>query len=720
MKKIFEKIKSFLKNKIARRIAIFLAIFTTIVVVETTAFNYRSYQDRGVKYDVDIANVIVSNATKTLDKTDDGAYTYVMNTSKLPTFLVNFSETKDVNTVYFDINFADEAAYRYMFNVRGYYNEDGHAASVSSSYDFEIIPGDEHTKYFVTEFNHSISRLEITMLNVGNYGSGSNHDFKFTFGHLGINHRIKFHFSWARVLLLLGAASILFFPICLFRDRKEQTGKPWKKIILETLMYVIPIAIVVALFAIYGHFANEFCSKDSGTQISKELVDAFMKGHVYLDEKPSEALMALSNPYDPNMRGGVSYLWDHLYYNGKYYSYYGITPVFLLFLPFRLIFGQYLYDAYGVLFFTVIGVVFMTLAYNRMLKILFKDKPLPLAVKYTLYGLLFLGSGCLFNLTRPYFYEVSTSSAYMCMMIMLYHLVSGGILFKKEDKKHFTYHLVFASLWGALAVLARATMALYAICHLVYLGFYFFKNRKEMQKKDIVLFFVCSLVPYTIFGSIQCIYNYLRFGSFFDFGIEYSLTIADFKNMPFHFGNVLTSLYNFLFGLPIPTANSYFMYGANIHFGGAYYFFETSSSIGLFIRMPILWLIFILPFMDKATGKERLEHLFLRWLPCVIIPFIQVAITWQSGYATRYFSDFAWPMMFFAILLVAKQYNKTENESAQRGIFGLLVGNLLFSSFVTICVIFVYVPMLTHHAGALDWAYTRFYYHLGHELNFWR
>lgn len=718
MKAFIEKIKSFFQNKLARRIAIFLAIFASIVVIECTAFNYRTYIDRGAKQDIAVTEVTTNHATRTTDKTEDDKYIYTMNTKDWPTFIVSFSEQTEVKTIYFDINFDDVAAYRYMFEVKGYYTENSKAGSVDSTNQLEIIPGDEHTKYFVTDFNHAVNTIHIRMLNVGNYGSNEN--LKFSLGKVGINYRIPFHFSWARVLLLLGAASIIFFPVCLFRDRKEQTGKPWKKIILEALMFVIPIAIVVALFAMYGHFENAFCSKDSGTQISKELVDAFMHGHVYLDEKPSEALMALSNPYDPNMRGGVSYLWDHLYYNGKYYSYYGITPVFLLFLPFRLLTGQYLYDAYGVLLFTIIGVIFMTLSYNKMLKLLFKDKPLPLAIKYTLYGLLFLGSGCLFNLTRPYFYEVSTSSAYMCMMIMLYHLVSGGILFKKEDKKYFTYHLLFASLWGALAVLARATMALYAACHVIYLAFYFFKNRKEMAKKDIVLFFVCSLAPYAVFASIQCIYNYLRFGSFLDFGIEYSLTIADFKHMPFHFGNVLTSLYNFLFGLPIPTANSYFMYGANVRFGGAYYFFETSSSVGLFIRMPILWLIFVLPFIKPATMKERMEHLVLRWLPCVIVPFIQVAITWQSGYATRYFSDFAWPLMFFAILLVAKQYTITGSERLQKTIFGVLVGNLLFSSFVTICVIFVYVPMLTHHAGALDWAYTRFYYHLGHELNFWR
>ena len=209
MKKLFEKIRSFLKNKLARRIAIFLAIFTTIVVVECTAFNYRSYIDRGQKFDVDISGLVVSNVTKNVSESTEDKYVYTMNTSKMPSFMVNFIDVKEVNTIYFDINFEDEAAYRYMFTVNGYYNEDGHTGYVSSSCDLEIIPGDEHTKYFVTDFNHPISRLEIKMLNVGNYGSGSNQDFTFSIGKLGLNYRVKFHFSWARVLLLLGAASIL-------------------------------------------------------------------------------------------------------------------------------------------------------------------------------------------------------------------------------------------------------------------------------------------------------------------------------------------------------------------------------------------------------------------------------------------------------------------------------------------------------------------------------
>ena len=698
---------------------ILLGIIATVLILECTAFNYRAYPNRGEISDYPASGLIMHNADDTGVKDDNGKEKYQISENNKPYIYLEFEEQKMVNTVYVDFDFYSNDQYRYAFNIRGWYHEESRLCSVDSSYELEVIPGDEYTKYFLTDFNHAVDRLQISLVSVGNYGDKVA-GLEFGFGGIGINHKMPFHFSLARVLLLSATSGAICLLAFLFIDRKEIIKKPLRYIIADIFVYALPIIVLVMIFAFYGNFTYKLASATDGTQISKELVDAFMKGHLYLDAEPSESLKALSNPYDYNLRWGVDFLWDHLYYNGKYYSYYGIAPVFLLFLPFRLIFGKYLYDAYGVLLFSIISLIFMALTYENMLKLLYKDKPVPRAIKYPLYWLLALGCGILFNVERPYFYEVSTSAAFMCMMIMLYHLTQGGILFNKEDKKYFYYHLFFASLWCALGVLSRATMALYALCHLIYLGFYYYKHHQEMDKKANILFFALSLSPYLFFGLIQGIYNYLRFGSFLDFGIEYSLTIADFKNMPFHFGNVITSVYNFLFGLPVPTSTYFFMYGSNLHFGSGFYYFETYSSVGLFFRMPILWLIFVLPFINPASGKERLKNLVLRWLPCVIIPFIQVCITWQSGYATRYFSDFAWPLSFFAVLLIIKQYQLTESERAQKGWFIFLVANILFSSFVTFDVILVYVPMLTHHYGEVHYAYTRYYYHLGHELVFWR
>ena len=264
-------------------------------------------------------------------------------------------------------------------------------------------------------------------------------------------------------------------------------------------------------------------------------------------------------------------------------------------------------------------------------------------------------------------------------------------------------------------------MALYAAVHVGYLIYYFIRNMKTMNKKQIILFFVLSLVPYAIFGSIQIIYNYLRFGSFFDFGIQYSLTIADFKNMPFHFGNVLTSLYNFLVAPASVGTNPFFVWGNCSRFGSAYYFFETGATIGLFYRMPIIFVLCVLPFLLKYSKKERIEHIFTRWLPCVIIPIIQVAITWQSGYAIRYYSDFSWPILMFAIFTLIRFYDENiQNEGAEKVTFVILIIHLVFSFLITFTMIGMYVPMLTHYNGTNHPAYTARYYRFGRELTFWR
>ena len=38
--------------------------------------------------------------------------------------------------------------------------------------------------------------------------------------------------------------------------------------------------------------------------------DAFLKGQLHIDYKPSDELLALENPYDYSSRDGIYYLWD--------------------------------------------------------------------------------------------------------------------------------------------------------------------------------------------------------------------------------------------------------------------------------------------------------------------------------------------------------------------------------------------------------------------------
>lgn len=88
----------------------------------------------------------------------------------------------------------------------------------------------------------------------------------------------------------------------------------------------------------------------------ERMAQSILNGHLYLEyEDVDPRLSEMENPYDPQARKelGIYYHWDHAFYNGKYYMYFGIVPVFLLFLPYQLLTGNALTTYKATQIFTV-------------------------------------------------------------------------------------------------------------------------------------------------------------------------------------------------------------------------------------------------------------------------------------------------------------------------------------------------------------------------------
>ena len=56
------------------------------------------------------------------------------------------------------------------------------------------------------------------------------------------------------------------------------------------------------------------------------MAESILNGHLYIDYDIDPRLLEMENPYDPVMRDelGVEYHWDHAFYDGHYYMYFGI------------------------------------------------------------------------------------------------------------------------------------------------------------------------------------------------------------------------------------------------------------------------------------------------------------------------------------------------------------------------------------------------------------
>ncbi|MBR1534280.1 MAG: hypothetical protein IJ639_07945 [Ruminococcus sp.] len=222
----------------------------------------------------------------------------------------------------------------------------------------------EATKYIVCDFSGKVGNLRINLT-----GLSDNHA---TIKAVTLNADYPASFSYLRfAIILLGIAFVWAF------KRSVNFRKPLGKqpMIAKSVTAVLIICVVILSYVLSSvnlHPETDF-SMDTGNQITQELVDALEKGEVELKDKPNEQLLSMENPYDWSARTeqNVSAKWDHVLYNGKYYSYYGIGPVILLYMPFHLITGHYLESLVGVLLFNTIALIFLGMTFYKLMKKLF-------------------------------------------------------------------------------------------------------------------------------------------------------------------------------------------------------------------------------------------------------------------------------------------------------------------------------------------------------------
>lgn len=431
-------------------------------------------------------------------------------------------------------------------------------------------------------------------------------------------------------------------------------------------------------------------TSQEGNQISKELVDAFEHHQVNLLEEPSEDLLKLDNPYEYVKRdaevGSGNFLWDHCFYNGKYYSYYGIGPVLALFLPYHLITGYYFPSGWATLMFSLIGILFLTKIYLAVIEKKFRDLPTNTVTA----GLitLQLSSGIMFSAARPLFYELAIASGFMCVAIGAYLLMTSNILW---DGKISYVRLGFASFFLGYAVLCRPTLAVYCIAALFFFAGGLKKALDGLEKRQKTRTFfkyaAVALVPLGIIALGQMTYNYLRFDNPLDFGIQYSLTINDFTHAEFHWKYVLINMYAYLFNMPHFTPRKFtYLASSAERFGiNGYTFFDDAGknlvSVGIIYRaLPMFAYLFSGKALKRVEKKKRIFPALLIGVTCALMPLAIIFSSWESGYAVRYNADFSWQMVIGALVVAFTLYKSIKSESTKKLV------DLIFTFSTVVCV----------------------------------
>ncbi len=570
-------------------------------------------------------------------------------------------EIKDINapvkTVGIHVKFTNGYKLNYSFDF---------ADSSNSSYSLRsgnvsgsVVNGSDKSQIVYIQTSGNVDKLRVRMT------LPQNTDILISEDTFTLNEKVPFHFNAVRVLLILLIAylimALLTSDIC-----KASVGELRSSVNVSTLcvaLCCIVIALLLCLPSSQG-LSKDF-KKSSGDQITYELVEAFEHGQLHLLRQVEDDLLALENPYDWSQRNeaGIGYAWDHVMYNGKYYSYYGIAPVLLLCLPYHLITGYYFPAVWAVFLFGAVGLLFLCLAYKEFIKRLFPDIPYGMYIA----GLLTAVASCgvWFCFMTPQFYEIAQNSGFAFVTLGAYLLFSSGIL---ENEKVSYVRLGLSSASLATAVLCRPTTAVWCIAAVAFIVYGFIRAFKDLSTSRRVTYILTSALPFVIIGGIQMVYNYLRFDSPIDFGIQYSLTINDFTVSEFSPNMAFIGFYNFLFAFPIindifPFIHSNF---SDLNING-YYFIANKIAVGLFLRaLPVLGIFAAPKVFRDMENKKRIFPSAL-WLLCtVLLPCIIIYSIWESGYGVRYCVDFSWQMLLGGLCVLFTIYRRSGSRSVYR------------------------------------------------------
>lgn len=497
---------------------------------------------------------------------------------------------------------------------------------------------------------------------------------------LVLNSPVPFDVQYVRFLLIVIVSLFIYSTACdgvlsgCFKD---------EKMLCRGAAVIITAAAMLAAFKITSYRMTDRSWYDcfhltEGNQVTEELVEAFKSGHVYLGTEPEEFLFTLDNPYDTNERDmfGEHYSWDHVLYNGHYYSYYGIAPVILLMLPYNLITGYYCADEFAILVFAFAALCGIARMYMVFVRKWFSD--ISAGVVIACLFILQISCGLWYSVGRADFYEVSLSAGLAFISWAGYFFLRSGVPEKGKISKRYT---ALSSLFFALAVLSRPTLAVYCICAAAFMlaavpstgsGRILSSGKVLPVGRQTLTYLVCAFVPMAALGIVQMIYNYSRFGSVLDFGIQYSLTINDFTKSQFHFKFCALAIYNYLFNPPVIQSEYPFVRTQFQHMYQSGYFYEdilcTLNTSGLFALVPLSWFYLAAKRALRTFGTRRDKIIMLMKIavPCLLAPFIIIMSVWESGYAVRYMGDFSVEIIMGAYVFMFLVLKTTNNQTIKK------------------------------------------------------
>lgn len=389
--------------------------------------------------------------------------------------------------------------------------------------------------------------------------------------------------------------------------------------------------------------------------------DAFMKGQLHFDVNVGADLLVLENPYAPSERDGIYYLFDRAFFEGKYYSYFGIAPILVVYYPFYLLTNALPMDSTVMAVFALITALFLPLAVIEWAKLRKADMR-PWFAGVCAVGAYFASMALLIQRGRTPFYYIASAAGMAFVSAFAFWVL------KALGQKKLFVRIVCMALAGisfGLGFLSRINSVLpAALIIAMFVIIYMIENIKA--KKFGSFFAEMAALALPVAGAIvfSLYYNYIRFGDIFQFGTSYQLTVANASLYEIGAGGIFPSLFHY-FLQPFEVSAQFpfitFSYLPLSDYGKAVY---IDSSFGIF-ALPFMLSLLLAPvlYKSKKISKNGKIMLAISLLSLVITAFLDFCL---GGVIFRYTSDISLPAALISAVILLEAVSIWQKEHSAR------------------------------------------------------
>ncbi|MCQ2531886.1 MAG: hypothetical protein MJ093_04190 [Saccharofermentans sp.] len=624
-------------NKFAQKLAI---IFLIVLALEIVVFNFPFWES--LSFDKNISG-IVSEYTANENDNAEG-------------YAIVSGITGHVSNIYLDL-FTPEAHKGDKITVAIGITDQANKNCYWLP-ETEIINGIDESSYIRLRTNGDTEVIYITVVS-------SDSGYAFSNTSVDINKTRPFEMHLGRILMvyMIFVMGMLFMPgSVLYKTKLDFKDKMQKDLVFVLVFLQIITFMEIGLFNRKFDKASLTYNEMQYNLYGEALSDGV--SYLYQVETP-ETIAKLENPYDAGVRTtvvGDSY--EGLsYYQGKFYSHLGLLPALVFFMPYHKITGSSLDPAYAM----ILVVALLAIAVFRLVYVIankyFSD------ISYGVYLLIsyvvLIGAGSLSFVKDPV-----ASNLPVVLSVLL--IVTGLNLWMTSNNGQLsTMKLILGSLCFAFVMGCTPVMAISFL--LVFPVFTMEMREKKLFSKTSIFDTLCVVMPFVVISFIFLLYNFMRFGNFFEFGTSYLLTNTDMLHHGFKMSLIPLGLFDYLF-LPMNISPTFPYVAPSNNISGDYMaVVNYGSMIGGFFAFNIVALASLLMFIPSIRKMMKERNVFVYAFDVLFYGVvILLSVIQRGGISMEFISQFG---IFIVIAMAFVLFTLMSNEkiSGNKTVLAILV-----------------------------------------------